>query len=339
MRVLVTGGTGFIGSHLVAALQASGHHVRVLVLPGIDAAPLRAGGAEVAVGDVGQPQTLTPAMQDVQGVVHLAAAIGVRLPAADYQAVNVAGTENVCRAALAAGVQRLVHVSSTSVYRHGLGVPVREDDPLEPLADPYPQTKAAADRLVLRMKATDQLPAAIVRTSNVYGPGDSLNFGRIAGRLLAGRAIVIGKGSNHVPFAYVDDVVRGVILVLEHDRAVGQVYHIADDRTPTQEQLLREIAAQLGAGMPRLRVPYRLLYSAAIAAEGVSRLTRSPQALVTRFGIALYGTDNLVAIDKARQELGYEPQVSLSRGVSLAARWYLEQHGQAAQIVGQQATA
>jgi nucleoside-diphosphate-sugar epimerase len=219
-------------------------------------------------------------------------------------------------------VKRLVHVSSTSVYRQGLGVPVREHFPLEPLPDPYPVTKAAGDRLVQRMIAEDHLPASIVRTSTIYGPGDHLNFGRIAQRLLSGRAIVIGSGRNRVPFTNVDDAVQGMLLVLEHERAEGQIYNIADARSATQEELLRVIADELDARVPHIHVPHRLLYSTAFVAERLAQLKKSQHAAVTRFGVALYGADNRVAIDKARGELGYEPQVPLRQGVRAAAAWY-----------------
>jgi 2-alkyl-3-oxoalkanoate reductase len=322
MKTLVTGGTGFLASHLIPALQRCGHQVSAFIPPSSDPSGLRRQGVVVHVGDVRRPDTLVPAMHGADAVFHLAAAIGVRRPMRDYHAVNVTGTENVCRAALAAGVKRLVHVSSTSVYQQGLGLPLREDFPLKPLPDPYPQTKAAGDSLVQRLIASEHLPATIARTSTIFGPGDDLNFGRIADRLLAGRSIVIGSGRNRVPFAYVDDIVRGLLLVLGQERANGQIYNLADDRPPTQEELLRAVAGELSARMPRIHVPYGLAYGTAFAAEGAARLTRAPHPLVTRFGITLYGADNRVAIDKARRELGYQPRVSLPQGVSAAAGWY-----------------
>jgi 2-alkyl-3-oxoalkanoate reductase len=322
MRILVTGGTGFLASHLIPALQARGHAVRALVLPSSDPTVLRQASVDIHTGDVRLPDTLAPAMRQVDAVFHLAAAIGVRRPLREYYAVNVTGTENVCRSALAAGVKRLMHVSSTSVYKQGLGVPVDEKSPLAPLPDPYPVTKAAGDSLVQRLIAEEHLPASIVRTSTIFGPGDHLNFGRIAHRLLAGTGIVIGSGRNRVPFANVDDVVRGLLLVLEHEPAEGEIYNITDDRCPTQVELLREIADQLDARMPGIHVPYGLLYGTAFLAERLARATRSERALVTRFGVLLYGADNRFAIDKARHELGYEPRVSLRQGVSVAAEWY-----------------
>ncbi|HEX9097358.1 MAG TPA: NAD-dependent epimerase/dehydratase family protein [Candidatus Dormibacteraeota bacterium] len=324
MRILVTGATGFLAGHLIPALQQRGHTVRALVVPSADASGLEARGVSAFRGDVREPDSLTAAMRDADAVFHLAAAIGTWRPLEEYQAVNVTGTKNVCRAALVAGVTRLVHVSTTSVYEHGLREPVKEDSPLRPLPDPYALTKAAGDKLVQRMIAEQGLPACIVRTSTIFGPGDRLNFGRIADRLLAQKAIVIGSGRNTVPFVYVADVVQGLLLALERKQAVGQIYNIDDDNCPTQKELLKEIAEQVGARPPRIHVPRSLLYSAAYVAERVAALTHSSQPLVTRHGVALYGTNNRYSIDKARKELGYKPQVPLREGIRLTAAWYGE---------------
>lgn len=322
MRILVTGATGFLAGGLIPELQKRGHSVRGLVQPSGDSTGLDARGVAVFRGDVRDPSSLAPAMSGVEAVFHLAAAIGTRRPLSEYHAVNVTGTENVCRAALDAGVTRLVHVSTTSVYRQGLGEPVSEDSPLRPLPDPYPLTKAEGDLLVQRMIAEQRLPACIIRTSTVYGPGDHLNFGRIADRLVAGKAVIVGSGRNAVPFVYVTDVVQALLLALDRDEAVGQVYNITDDDCPTQEELLTAIAAEVGAKPPRIRIPYSVLYGAGYMSERIAALTHSPDPLVTRFGVALYGADNRCAIDKARKELGFEPQVPLRDGIRHAAAWY-----------------
>lgn len=325
MRILVTGATGFLARNLIPALQERGHTVCGLVMP-TDHATTWLQERDVAIyrGDVCESSAVAAAMRDVDAVFHLAAAIGVRRPMEEYYAINVTGTENVCRAALAAGVSRLVHISSTSVYKQGLGKLITEDSPLAPLPDPYPLTKAVSDRLVQRMIAEQSLPACILRMSTFFGPGDRLNFGRIADRLLAQKAIIIGSGRNAVPFVYVADVVRALLLALEREQAAGQVYNITDDRWPTQEELLREIAAQVEARPPRTHIPYSLLYGAAYVAEGIAALARSAHPLVTRFGVAVYGADNRYSIAKARKELDYEPQVPLREGIRLTAAWYLD---------------
>jgi nucleoside-diphosphate-sugar epimerase len=323
-EILVTGGNGFVGRHVVCALLERGDSVRVLALPGEDAGALAARGISVFRGDIRRPETLVAPMRGVDAVLHLAAMMDVWRPFEDYHAVNVTGTENVCRAALAAGVHRLVHMSSSSVYGMALGRPADERFELQPFRDPYPQTKAAGDGVVQRMIVADRLPAVIVRPDQILGPGDHLHFGRMADRLRAGTSIIVGKGDNALPLVYVDDVVQGLLLALDHDRAVGEIYNITDDRPLTQAQLLRAIAHEVGAEPPRLHLPYRALYAAGYLAEQLAAVTRSSRRPpVTRLGVAFAGTDNRYAIDKARRELGYAPRVDLAEGVRITARWYL----------------
>jgi nucleoside-diphosphate-sugar epimerase len=324
-EILVTGGNGFVGRHVVAALLERGDRVRVLALPGEDTSTLEERAVRVYRGDICKPDSLVAPMDGAKGVLHLAAMMDVWRPMADYHSVNVTGTQNVCRAARAAGVRRLVHMSSSSVYGMALGRSADESFPLSPFADPYPVTKAAADKAVQRMIAEDGLPAVIVRPDQIFGPGDHLHFGRMADRLLGGRGVVVGKGHNALPLVYITDIVHGLLLALDHERAVGQAFNITNDRPLTQEQFLRAIAREVGARPRLVHIPYRALYAAGYLAERVATLaSTSRRPPITRLGVAFAGTDNRYGIDKARRELGYTPRVDLDEGVALTASWYLE---------------
>ena len=323
MEVLVIGGNGFVGSHLIAALLGRGDTVRVLALAGEQTGWLEERAVAVHRGDIREPDTLIAPMRGAQVVVNLAAMMDVWRPIADYRAVNVTGTENVCRASLAAGVQRLVHMSSSSIY--GMGAPreVDESFPLRPFADPYPVTKAEGDALVRRMITEDRLPAVIIRPDQIFGPGDHLHFGHMADRLRSARSIIVGRGHNRMPFVYVSDAVQGLMLAIDHPRAIGNAYNITNDKRLTQQQLLEAIADGIGVKPPRLHVPYRLLYAAGYAAERAATLTRSGRRPpITRLGVAFFGTDNRYAIGKARRELGFVPRVPLREGVRRTATWY-----------------
>jgi nucleoside-diphosphate-sugar epimerase len=323
MKILVTGATGFLAGHLIPALQQRGHAVRALVLPSEDATLLRERGVVVYPGDVRQPDTLTEPMRDADGVVHMAALMATWAPMRVHHAVHVTGTENVCRAALAASVQRLVHLSSAITYTPGGGRPIEEAFPQEPLHEPHAVTKAEGDKLVQRMIARDDLPAVIVRPEAMFGPNDRINFRRLADRLRAGKGIIIGSGRNAVPFVYVTDVVQGLLLALEHPRALGQAYNVTNDRRMTEEEFLRAIAEEVGGKVPRVHVPYRAMYGAATVAEWIATLTKR-EPLATRHGIQMFGSHNPLSIEKARRELGYEPRVDLRDGIRLAGSWYRE---------------
>lgn len=323
MHILITGGNGFLGRYLVCALQARGDSVRVLALPEEDTSWLEARGVAVHRGDVSRCEMLTAAMSDVRAVMHLAEMMGVERPIEDYYAVNVTGTENVCRAALAEGVSRVVHVSSWTVYGMDLGRPAREDFLLGPFREPYAITKARGDIIVQQMIADDHLPAVIIRPAEFFGPGDHVHFGRMVDRLRQGKGIIVGRGDNALPFVYVTDVVQGLLLAVDRQHAVGQAYNISNDCPLTQQQFLHVIAEEMGVTPPQVHVPRQMLYAAGYLAERLAMVTGSQRKpVLTRLGITFFGTDNRLAINKARRELGYSPQVALRDGVRLAATWY-----------------
>lgn len=321
-EILVTGGNGFVGRHVVAALQDRGDHVRVLALPAEDTRWLRDRGVAVYRGDVRDARALIGPMRGVDGVLHLAAMMDVWRPIAEYRAVNVTGTANVCHAAVAAGVERLVHMSSSSVYGIARGRSVDESFPLRPFPDPYAQTKAEGDLVVQRLIARAQLPAVVLRPDQIFGPGDTMHFGRIAERLLAGRGIIVGSGKNALPLVYVSDAVQGLLLALDREQAIGQAYNISASRPLTQQQFLQCIADELGVRPPGLHIPYRVLNGVAQVAEwivpAVPTCARPP---LTRLGVGFFGTDNRYLNDKARRELGYLPHVDLVDGVRATVRW------------------
>jgi nucleoside-diphosphate-sugar epimerase len=325
MEILITGASGLLGHNLVPALLDRGDRVRVLALRDENVSWLEERGVSVHRGDICQPETLAKPMEGAEGVLHLAALHAAWKPLQDYRAVNVTGTENVCRAALAHGIHRFVHISSWTVYGVGLPMPCREDFRLAPFSEPYAITKAEGDKLVQRMIAEEGLPAVIIRPGTFFGPGDQLHFGRIADRLRSRRAIIIGRGDNALPFVYVTDVVQGLLLALDHERAVGQAFNITNDMPLTEQELLQTIAQEIGAEPPRLHIPYAALYASACAAEYLATITRSRhQPPLTRHGVNVFGTNNRHAIDKARRELGYDPKVALHEGVRLTALWYLK---------------
>lgn len=310
--------------------------VRVLDQPSANTARLAERGVAIHHGDIRRPDSLHEPMRGVDAVVHLAALSGVWRPMEEYHAINVAGTENVCRAALRAGVKRLVHISSWTVYGMGIGRVADEEFPLRPLREPYSVSKVLGDRLVQRLITEAGLPAVIIRPDTIFGPGDHQHVGRMADRLRAGRTIIVGSGRNAMPFVYVTDVVRGLLLALDHEDAVGRAYNIGNDDPLTQEELLRAIAAEVGAKPPAVRLPYAALYAAAFMAEKVAQMAAT-RPVISRLGVTIFGADNRHSIDRARRELGYAPAVPVREGIRRSASWYRDQRMDAkvaAQVLG-----
>ena len=323
LEILVTGGNGFLGHNLVTALQDCGHSVRVLALESEDTTWLQERDVAVYRGNILEANTLQAPFAGVGGVFHLAAMIGVWRPMADYYTVNVQGTENVCRAAMAAGASRLIHISSAMVYETAGRRPAAESDSLSPLNEPYCVTKTQGDQLVQRLVLEEGLPAVVIRPGTLIGPGDYLNLGRMADRIRAGKGVVIGSGANSLLLFDVSDMVRGLLLAFESDGAVGNVYNLGPDVPITQADYLSIIADGCGTAGPTKHVPYAALFAAAAMAERVARVTNGRiKPFVTRHGVKLYGAHNRISIGKARAELGYQPQVPPAEAVRTACRWY-----------------
>ena len=339
MEILITGGNGFVGRHLAGELIARGDTVRVLALPGEDTSSLDPRYA-VYRGDIRVADSLTEAVRGTDAVVHLAAMMHVWKPLDDYEQVNVDGTVNVCRAAMSAGVGRVVHMSSSTVYGMGSPGPVDEGFPLAPFNDPYSLTKAKADLMVQRFIGEEGLPAVILRPDQIFGPGDRLHFGATAARLRSGRGVVVGKGDNFLPLVYVDDVVQGLMLSLDSGRALGEAFNISSDLPITQREYLACVGQETGGEAPRIRVPLGVLsLGAAVAERMFSVVGSSRRPPITRLGAAFLGTSVRFSIDKARNNLGYAPRVSLREGIRRSAAWYLSSVINDESVEGQKRTA
>lgn len=321
MKVLITGATGLLGDHLLQALQQRGEQIRALVLPVENAEKLIAQGVEVVRGDVTDAGTLAPAVNDIEIIFHLAGMMGVNRPLAEYRLVNVTGSENLYRAAQAAGVRRFVHTSSHTVYGLGYGRFLTEKDALRPDPDPYSITKAEGDRLMQRLMLKSGVETVILRPGTFFGPGDRLHFGRIAQRMRNGKGVIIGRGDNALPFCYVTDVVQGFLLAAYHDKAPGNVYNVSNDRPLTQQEIFNAIADDVGGKRPTRRLPYLPVYYGSIVAEKAALIAHT-RPIVTRLGVMMFGTDTRHSVEKARSELGYEPKVDIRQGIRLAAAWF-----------------
>lgn len=323
MTALVTGGAGFLGSHVTDLLVAAGERPRVLVRPGESVAALADSEVDIHRGDVEDRAALEAAVSGVDRVLHCAARTGPWGPEAEYERTNVHGLETLARAAMAAGVRRLVHVSSITVHGNDVRGAADESAPLLAEPNPYSRSKVAGERLLERMIREEGAPVTIVRPGWIYGPGDHASFGRLARTIASGRMAMVGRGDNHLPLIYVRDAARGVLLASEADQAAGRVYLLVNDQPVTQRDYIGAIAAELGVPVPTRRLPYRLGLALGAAGETLGRLARRRQPPpVMRYGIQLLGGENRFIIARAREELGFVPLVGLDEGVRRSVAWY-----------------
>jgi 2-alkyl-3-oxoalkanoate reductase len=330
MTVLVTGAAGFLGSHLTDLLLARGEQPRLLIRPGEHVPASTRGEVDVRRGDVGDRAVLDAALVGVDRVLHCAARCGPWGPPAEYESTNVRALDTLVRAALTAGVRRLVHVSSITVHGNDVRGAADETASLREEPNPYSRSKVAGERMLARMIERDGAPVTIVRPGWIYGPRDGASFARIARMIDNGQMVMVGAGDNHLPLIYARDAAQGVLLASEAERAVGRSYLLINDEPVTQRDYVTAIAAELGAPTPTRHIPYRLGLMLGAGAEALARLTRRHKAPpVMRYGMQLLGGENRFTISRARHELGFTPRVDLAEGVRRSVAWYRANYGMA----------
>jgi nucleoside-diphosphate-sugar epimerase len=330
MKMLVTGGTGFLGSHLVQALLKGGHEVRALVRHGSDVGKLK--GAELVYGDLTEPDSLGQAVEGVETVYHLAA---IRdkwgTPYQAYYTVNVEGTQHLLDAT-AGRVDKFVYCSTAGVARYPGNL--QADESLPHNTDGHSQhcyhhTKALAEQLTLEYARTGQVLATVVRPTIVYGPGDTWGMmTKLVTMLAQGRFALVGDGRNHLHLVYVDDVIRAFLLAGESSRSVGQVYIVAGPSPITLNNLLAKVCALLGVKPPRWHVPARVAKAVGWMLEraylvkgklGISALGEVP--FLTRDKVDTLTVNRGFSSAKARRELGYHPTVGYDEGLRHTIDW------------------
>jgi len=307
--ILITGAAGFIGSAVARAAVERGYRVRVLVRATSARTNLAGLDAEVFEGDMRDQAAVERALAGMRCLLHVAA--DYRLWARDPEEIvrnNLDGTGAVMRAALAAGVERVVYTSSVATLRVGPEtVASNEDEALAPEEGigAYKRSKILAERLVERMIAEDKLPAVIVNPSTPIGPRDlrPTPTGRIIVEAASGRMpAYVETGLNVVDVA---DVAAGHLLALEKGR-IGERYILGGENLMLRD-LLGEIAALAGRRAPRLRLPVAPLIPLAHAFEAMARRTRR-EPFLTVDGLHMSRNRMFFSSAKAGRELGYRPR-------------------------------
>ena len=318
-RVLVTGGAGFLGSHVVERLLAEGDHVRALARAQNVPQWLEESGAELAVGDVTDPTHQASLTRDMDVVVHAASLVTeVAVSDAEYFRVNTEASVSLARRAAASGVGRFVFVGSTSVHRPNTGRPLDERSPLEP-ADAYAASKAEAERRLDAIAGETGMGIVVVRPSRIYGPRDA-SLGRVFRAIARRRFVLVGDCTAQVDFVYVGDVVEAL---LHATRRGAGVYLVGGPERVPLERFFCEIARALGRRLPSIRLPLRpAMLASALIARAYTAIGREPPVAPKR--LAFFRNSRVVDHSRARAELGYTPTVGIREGISSTAQWYRE---------------
>ncbi|WP_027796866.1 hopanoid-associated sugar epimerase [Paraburkholderia acidipaludis] len=322
--VLITGASGFVGSAVARIAQEKGYAVRVLVRPTSPRTNLAALDAEVVTGDMRDAASMRAALSGVRYLFHVAA--DYRLWAPDpheIERANLEGAEATMRAALEAGVERIVYTSSVATLKvTSSGASADETSPLtaEQAIGVYKRSKVLSERAVERMIERDGLPAVIVNPSTPIGPRDvkPTPTGRIIVEAATGKIpAFVDTGLNLV---HVDDVAQGHFLALEHGR-IGERYILGGENLPLQ-QMLADIAGMVGRKPPTLALPRWPLYPLALGAEAVARFTKR-EPFVTVDALKMSKNKMFFTSEKAERELGYRAR-PYRQGLEDALAWFRE---------------
>lgn len=312
-KVLVTGATGLVGSHVVESLHGEGVAIRALVRPRSDHGWLTVRGIECIAGELQEGADLREAVKGVTHVVHCAAKVGDWGPAREYRRVNVGGLEamlNACRSETLE-LKRFVHISSLGVYPARDHYGTDESTPTSRSGiDGYTLSKIEAEELLLSRVREDGLPVVILRPGFIYGPRDRTILPRLLERLRAEKFAYLGSGRQLLNNTFVGNLVDAVSLALQAADVVGHVFNITDGRLVTRQEFIETICRETGLEVPTRHVPLPVARVLASILETFYRLTGQTQApLLSQARIKFLGLNLDFSIDKARLLLGYQPKV------------------------------
>ncbi len=321
MKVLLTGASGFLGSHIAEGMAAEGHELRLLLRQTSRRGFLDGVTYEQVVGDVRNAASLFEAMRGVDAVVH-AAGLTSALTEEEYRAVNEAGTAAAVEAALRAGVSRFVYVSSLAAQGPSADGSSKEPNEAEPRPlTPYGRSKLAGEAHVLQGGAA--MSVSVIRPPVIYGPRDGglLPFFRLVNlRIMP----LYGSGANRISWVHVHDAASAIVQTALAREPSGSIYTISDGGAYSWNDLVDILAGALGRRPLRLKVPAPLYAGAGMAADLAARAMRRPFPLngdrVRDFAQAAW----ICGHETITRELGWTPAYDALKGISQTVAWYRE---------------
>jgi nucleoside-diphosphate-sugar epimerase len=309
MKIFLTGGTGFIGSHIAKQLRDRGDEVLALARTAEKGKELEAIGCEVVLGDLGDDAAIASGMEGCDAVIHGAAVYEVGIPPSEHEAMrkaNVEGTERVLRTALEKKIPKVVYISTVAVFgnTHGEVVDETFEADGKSFTSFYEQTKYEAHQIARRL-ADQGLPLVIVQPGGVYGPGDHSELMNRTKMVLAGKMPMIPFPDFGMVIVHVEDVAAGVILALDKGE-VGESYVIGAD-CATNRQLVETVADLSGKKAPKRSMPTAMIKAVAPFGRVAGPIMGYPpnmrELISSADGVTFWASS-----DKAKQKLGYEPR-------------------------------
>jgi nucleoside-diphosphate-sugar epimerase len=325
MKALVTGATGFIGSHTADQLHEKGYEVRCTIRKTSNLRWLRNKPYELAEASLSDPESLEKAVEGVDYIIHIAGLTAAK----DYNEFlrgNRDGTANLINAALkkAPNLKRFLYMSSQTCAgpSQSHDHPVTEDMPDHPLTA-YAKSKIAAEEKV--WKAADKMPVTIVRPPAVYGPRDTAIF-PVFQAVNGGIGTLIGMKPKYVSLIHGQDLARGTIECLESDNTVNEMYYISSEDFYTWNQLIDLMQKAAGRkSVLRLKLPHFIVLAAAGMSQFFGRFQKKPPVFNYEKGIDFIQSYWTCSVEKAKKDFGWQQKISIEEGIENAVRWYKDQ--------------
>jgi len=323
---LITGGTGFIGSHLAQRLVREGHQVRCLVRATSDTSLLDELDVEIAVGDLTSTRSLAGAAEGCRYVFHCGAEVSDWATTEELTRINVGGTRNLLEASVDASVKRFVHFSTTDVYGYPGGAAIDETHVATRFRNWYAETKLAAEAEVRRVNGADGLDIVILRPATVYGPRSTAVIGEIARAIRDGNMLLVDGGRPVAGLCYVDNLMDAAVLALGHEGATGQAFNVSDGLDITWKEFTDGLAEGLGCSPVRWSLPFWIANALGSSLEHGYRLLRKTtrlktRPLLSRQAVHVLGQNQDFSTRKARELLGWEPRIDYATGLAATLAW------------------
>lgn len=322
MKNLVTGATGFVGSHIAERLVREGEEVIALVRKTSNISFLSGLGVKFAYGDINDIESVRKAMAGIDVVYHSAALADEWISPTEARRVNVEGTRNLLEAALEAKVKRFVFISSLAVLgmKDHHGTPA--DSPYHKSGDSYIDTKIESEELAMDYYKNKGLAVTVVRPGFVFGPRDNKLIPRLSGRLAKKQFMFVGDGRNLINAVYVENLTDAIMLAARSPKAVGQKYNVTNDSKMTLENLVSDIVDLWKFDMPKKHIPKPAAYALCNILTAWARLVKAkepPYITKTRIKFLCLNLD--FDITKTRDDLGYSPRISIREGLKKTKEW------------------
>ncbi|MHA1967510.1 MAG: NAD-dependent epimerase/dehydratase family protein [Candidatus Hodarchaeales archaeon] len=323
MKILVTGSTGFVGSHIVDALEKhfSPCDIYLLVRDPQKVYDRRELGINIIEGDITVPDSLASVLKIEPDIfIHSAALANDWIPLSKLLEVNAQGTENLLNLLTKlSGSPFFVHISSSGVYRRQEAVYLTENSPIGPHGN-YQKSKVVAEEILQTYIQKRQIRAVIIRPPNVMGIRDLTHMVKICKAIKERKFPIIRNGSARQTWVAAEDLAKAVIICLENqDIAVNQKYNLKSFEL-TVKGLYDQITALLDITDPPKIYPYRLAYFLGLIGEILGKIRRKPSTL-NRYRVLKFSTDRLYNDDKIRSELGFVPQKGAQETIKNTVQW------------------